>query len=75
MDYISAFFKLIGLVPFALAAVAFVIFFGMWFLLALAGMVVLFAVAWAVGIPITIKENGVKVGYLRWTKFHRTPGK
>jgi hypothetical protein len=75
MDYFVAILKIIGLVLFVLVAGAFVFFFFMWFMGALAAMVALFAVAWAVGIPITIKENGVKVGYLRWTKFYRTPGK
>lgn len=75
MSYISPILKLVGIVLFAIAAIAFVIFFFMWFVGALAAMVVLFGIAWAAGIPITIKEDGEKIGYVRWTKFYRTPGK
>lgn len=75
MDYTTGILKLIGLVLFAVAAVAFLVFFGMWFLMALAAMVVLFGIAWLVGVPITIKQDGTKIGYIRWTRFYRTPGK
>lgn len=38
--------------------------------------VLLFAVAmavpWMLGFPVTIKEGGSKVGYLRWLTFHRS---
>ncbi len=64
--------KLVGLVLIALLGGAFILFFGMWFVAAFAAMVALFLVAWLFGVPITIKENGVKTGYIRWTKFYPT---
>lgn len=29
-------------------------------------------ILWMLGLPIVIKKSGVKVGYVRWFKFHRT---
>lgn len=61
---------------FLTGVVAFIIvFFGAWIALGLAGLIVLFFLAWAVGIPITVKKDGTKVGYVRWTKFYPTSNK
>lgn len=69
---ISTILKFIGIILFGVIAVAFVLVFGTWFLVALFSMMVLFGLAWAVGIPITITSNGKKIGYIRWTKFYPT---
>ncbi len=69
---IGAFFKLLGIALFVVIASVLAIAFGMWILGAFACFLAIFVLAWAVGIPITIKENGVKIGYVRWTKFYPT---
>lgn len=43
-------------------------------LLFIAGIIGLFFVMWVAGAKITIKENGVVTGYIRWTKFYPTRG-
>lgn len=68
----GTFFKFLGIALFVLIGGALVIAFGMWFIGAFICLLVIFVMAWAVGIPITIKENGVKTGYVRWTKFYPT---
>ena len=35
-------------------------------------MLALMLVGWACGLPLTIKQSGVKIGYVRWFTFHRT---
>lgn len=70
MDSIKSFFKLIGLVLLIVVAGAIVFFFAFWFFVAFLAMLGLFLAVWAVGIPLTIKENGVKTGHLRWFTFY-----
>jgi hypothetical protein len=68
---IKKFFQSIAVVLFVIIGLALLLFFGAWFLIAMA--IILFALfgTWAVGIPITIKVNGQKIGYVRWTKFYK----
>lgn len=72
MQMISAIFKLLGIILFGAIVVAFVAFFGTWFLMALIATVVILALAWMIGVPIAITRNGKKIGYVRWTKFYPT---
>jgi len=73
MIWFSTLLKLAGILLFCLLAVAFIIFFGFYFLVMFGCFLAIFAAAWAIGIPITIKQNGEKIGYVRWNKFHRKP--
>jgi hypothetical protein len=53
-----------------LKAIALIIIFPLFlvaFLAILAGLVI----AWALGVPIKIKESGREIGYVRWFTFHR----
>lgn len=75
MNTLISILKLIGVVLVIGLAVAFIIFFGVWFLIAIAAMVGIFGVAWLAGVPITISQNGEKIGYIRWTKFYPTSQK
>ena len=34
-------------------------------------MLVVMLIGWACGMPLTIKQSGVKIGYVRWFTFHR----
>lgn len=43
-------------------------------LLFIAGIIGLFFVMWVAGTKITIKQNGVVTGYIRWTKFYPVRG-
>jgi len=63
--------RLVGIGIFGCIAVVFAIFFGFYFLLLFFGILGIFLLAWAFGIPITIKEGGVKTGYIRWFKFYK----
>lgn len=66
-------FKAIGLVIIG-GLMLMLLFFFFWFFLAVIGLMIgIFAVAWVCGIPITVKQNGVKIGYIKRTKFYRTP--
>jgi len=29
------------------------------------------AVFWAIGVPFSVNKDGKRIGYIRWTKFHR----
>jgi hypothetical protein len=31
-----------------------------------------FSFCWVIGVPITVKAGGKKIGYIRWTRFHST---
>jgi len=70
METLATIGKLIGLVVFGAVVCALVFFFAFWFFIAFAAAIGLFLVVWALGIPITIKERGVKTGYVRWFKFY-----
>lgn len=71
MELLTAIMKIIGLVTFCIIAVVIVIFFGGFIFATFAAFIALFALAWAVGIPISIKSNGEKIGYVRWFTFYR----
>jgi hypothetical protein len=73
MAWFSTILKLLGIVIFGLLAVMFIIFLGFYFLVILGCLLTILIVAWVFGIRITIKQNGRKIGYVRWTKFHRGP--
>ena len=73
MSFLSTLLKLAGLAIFFMLAIMFIVFFGFYFLVMFGCFLVIFAAAWAIGIPITIKQNGKKIGYVRWNKFHRKP--
>ena len=34
-------------------------------------MLVVMLIGWACGMPLTIKQSGVKIGYVRWFTFHK----
>jgi hypothetical protein len=53
-------------------AVGVLIFVFSYFVTLLLVLLGFFAICWALGYPITVKVDGKKVGYLRWTKFHST---
>ena len=62
-----------GIAAAAIAVVAIPAFF-IGILLFIAGMIGLFFVMWGFGAKITIKQNGVVTGYIRWTKFYPVRG-
>jgi hypothetical protein len=70
MDYLKAFGKLLALIALVVIAGAFIFFFAFWVFIAFLGAIGLILLAWAVGAPITIKERGVKTGYVRWFTFY-----
>jgi len=62
--------KAIGIFLFCVFVVAIAIAASAYILFALLGFLVIAFMAWAIGIPISIKNNGVKIGYIRWFKFY-----
>lgn len=69
---IKKFFQSIAVVIFVILGLSLLLFFGAWFLIAMAVILFVLFGTWAVGIPITIKVNGQTIGYVRWTKFYKT---
>lgn len=66
----KTFFQLIGIgIAFALVALLFVLGF-VWIFAGFGIFIVLFAVFWAAGLPITVKKNGKIIGHLKRTKFY-----
>jgi hypothetical protein len=72
METFSAIMKLIGLVLLVVIGIVLIVAFGGAFLIIFGSFLLLFLIAWMFGIPVTIKQNGVKVGYVRWFTFHRS---
>ena len=72
METLSTIAKLIGLVIFGAIVAVLVVFFGIWFLIAVAAMLAISILAWAFGVPITVTQKGQKIGYIRRGKFYRT---
>jgi len=70
MEFLATFLKVIGIGVAAVLSVAATIFFGFYILIFLVGLLSILLVAWGVGVPISIKENGVKTGYIRWFTYH-----
>jgi hypothetical protein len=70
MENLKTFGKLLALIALVIVAGAFVFFFAFWVFIAFLGAMGLILLAWAIGAPITIKERGVKTGYVRWFTFY-----
>jgi hypothetical protein len=68
-------FSFIGLAILGGLAMVFIVFFGVYFLFVLLGMIAVFALAWACGIPLVITVSGKKEGYIRWFTYHKTKDK
>ena len=51
-----------------LAGITVLFAFAMFWVMLLLGIMVL---AWAVGVPLIIKQGGQRVGYVRWFKYHK----
>lgn len=60
----------VGLVLLVVMVGAIALFLGFWVLLFLGIALSVAILTWMVGVPVTIKRNGKKVGYLRWFTFH-----
>ena len=73
MSFLSTLLKLAGLAIFFMLAIMLIAFFGFYFLVMIGCFLVIFSTAWIIGLPITIKQNGKKIGYVRWIKFYRRP--
>lgn len=70
MENLKTFGKFLALAVLTIAVGAFVFLFAFWFFVAFLGMLAFLIVLWAIGIPISIKEHGVKTGYVRWFTFY-----
>lgn len=64
--------KMIGLVVFAVIGVILITMFFSFIVIAAGAFIGIFLAAWALGIPITVKVDGQKIGYYRWGTFHPT---
>jgi hypothetical protein len=70
MEYLKAFVKIFLVVLIGVGMGLIIFLFSFWFFIAFIGMLGVFLSAWAVGIPLTIKERGKKVGHVRWFTFY-----
>jgi len=70
MENLKTFGKFIALIALIIVVTVFVFFFAFWLFVAFLGVMGLILLAWAIGAPITIKERGVKTGYVRWFTFY-----
>lgn len=70
MEHIKTFFSFVLLLFLGIAVGLLIFFFAFWFFIAFLAMLGFFLALWAIGIPIAIKERGVKTGYVRWFTFY-----
>jgi apolipoprotein N-acyltransferase len=66
MKTLSGIFTLV----FAIFVIMFALFAFSYFLVLILLVLGFFALCWLVGIPITVKADGKKICYIRWTKFY-----
>ena len=62
--------KSIGFVIGVIGALVLVLFYFVWIMWFIFGVVFLGFLAWATGAKITITKAGKKIGYYRWTRFY-----
>lgn len=70
MENLKMIGRILALVALVIITGAFVFAFAFWIFMAFLGVMGLILLAWAVGAPITIKERGIKTGYVRWFTFY-----
>lgn len=73
MSWLSTILKLLGIAIVGLLIVMFILLLGFYVLVILGSILIMLIVAWLIGVPLTITQNGTKIGYVRWTTFHRKP--
>jgi len=62
--------KPLSMIIVGILAIVVLIFAMTYFITFLFVMIGFFAFCGAIGFPITIKADGKKIGYIRWTKFY-----
>ena len=62
--------KSVGYVVGIFAALIVVLFYFMWILWFIVGVVAIGFLTWITGAKITITKGGKKIGYYRWNKFY-----
>jgi len=70
MENLKTFGNFLALLALAIITGVFVFFFAFWIFTFFLGILGLIFLAWAIGAPITIKERGIKTGYVRWFTFY-----
>ena len=70
MEKLKTLGKLFALVALGIVLGVIIFFFAFWIFVAFLGAIGLLSALWVIGVPITIKEKGVKTGYIRWFTFY-----